>query len=141
LEIHGLSVGGARMFRKESVPRRSPIFGSESIVGHSIRSDGPTEAVPPTKYARGAVTDDPRFAREKACKVVAWLSHTLDATTAQPCNDFAVLGANPYSDSTKVVATLRSNGEHDLATRPPRLQPLQRKALRLSVAMNPLLVK
>src|SRR5215831_18968884 len=54
-------------------------------------------------------------------KVVAWASHTLDATTAQPCNDFASLHANPYSDSTKVVASLRSKGEHDLATMPSRL--------------------
>jgi hypothetical protein len=38
--------------------------------------------------------------------------------TAQPCNDFASLHANPYSDSTKVVASLRSNGEHGLAILP-----------------------
>jgi hypothetical protein len=51
-----------------------------------------------------------------ACKVVAWVSHTLDATTARRCNDFAILDANPYSNSTKVVASLRSLGDHDLAT-------------------------
>jgi hypothetical protein len=49
------------------------------------------------------------FALEKAGKVVASTSHTLDAKNAQPCNDFALLSANHYSDSTKVVASLRAS--------------------------------
>jgi hypothetical protein len=51
--------------------------------------------------------------------VLASASPTLDATTAQPCNDFASQHVNPYPDSTKVVARLRS--AVDLGVPPPFL--------------------
>jgi hypothetical protein len=44
----------------------------------------------------------------------------LDATTARRCNDLAFLRATPYSNSTKVVATVRTHAELACNVRPAR---------------------